>query len=194
MTWPWPKTSPNHGGLVYAQDEHHAHTSSGRLEETGHAGTQGPARSGWKGFVPINFRMATDRPHISVVQPHSPIRLGRGTGVQPPSACRLGRGSARRSSLPSPPPPASNLGTTHHPLEATELAGAEPGEGGGVRVGERAAAAAQCVHSAPTRASQPITLSQRALSPRATSAVNLDTSSATAPIRIHRQTTAAVPG
>ena len=35
---------------------------------------------------------------------------------------------------------------------------------------------------------------QRALSPRATSAVTPDTPSATAPTRIHRQTTAAVPG
>ena len=94
-----------------------------------------------------------------------------------------------------PPTPASNPGTTHHPLEAAELAGAESGEDGRVRVGEGVAAAAvRCVHSAPTRASQPITLSQRALSPRATSAVSPDTSNATAPTRIHRQTTAAVPG
>ena len=101
----------------------------------------------------------------------------------------------RAHTAPPPPPAAFNPGTTHHPLEAAELAGAEPGEGGGVRIGEgAAAAAARCVHSAPTRVSQPITLSQRALSPRATSAVNPDTSSATAPTRIHRQTTAAVPG
>ena len=95
-----------------------------------------------------------------------------------------------------PPPPGFQPGTTHHQLEAVELAGAEPGEGGGVRVGTgtAATAAVRCVHSAPTRASQPIILSQRALSPRATSAVNPDTSSATAPTRIHRQTTAAVPG
>ena len=79
--------------------------------------------------------------------------------------------------------------------EAAELAGAEPGENGGLWVGEGAAAAtARCVHSAPTRANQPITHSQRALSPRATSVVNPDTSSATAPTRTLRQTTAAVPG
>ena len=47
---------------------------------------------------------------------------------------------------------------------------------------------------APTRVNQPITHSQRALSPRATSVVNPDTSSATAPTRTLRQTTAAVPG
>ena len=46
---------------------------------------------------------------------------------------------------------------------------------------------------APTRVNQPITHSQRALSPRATSVVNPDTSSATAPTRTLRQTTAAVP-
>ena len=40
-------------------------------------------------------------PHISVVQPHSPTRLGRRAGVQPPSAHRLGQGSAHR---PFPPP------------------------------------------------------------------------------------------
>ena len=57
------------------------------------------------------------------------------TGVQPPSARKLGRGSAHRS----PPPPASNPGTTHHPLEAAELAEAEPGKDGVVRVGEVAA-------------------------------------------------------
>ena len=109
------------------------------------------------------------------------------------SPLRTEAGAAERAQLL--PPPASNPGTTHHPLEAAELAEAEPGDGRGVRVGEEAAAAAaQCVNSAPTRASQPITLSQRALSPRATSAVNPDTSSATAPTRIHRQATAAVPG
>ena len=50
------------------------------------------------------------------------------------------------------------------------------------------------VYSAPTRASQPITHPQRALSPRATSVVNPDTSSTTAPTRTLRQTTAVVPG
>ena len=48
---------------------------------------------------------------------HLPTRLGRRAGVQPPSAHRLGQGSAYR---PSPLPPASNPGTTHHPLEAAE--------------------------------------------------------------------------
>ena len=148
-------------------------------------------RSGWKGFVPINFRMASDRPHIPVVQPHSPIRMGWGTDVQPPSARRLGRGNAHRS----PPPPGFQPGHYTPPTRGRGAGRAEPGEDGGVRVREgAAAAAARCVHSAPTRASQPINLSQRALSPRATSVVNPDTSSATAPIRIHRQTTAAVPG
>ena len=28
---------------------------------------EGPTRSGWKGLAPVNFRMATDRPHIPVV-------------------------------------------------------------------------------------------------------------------------------
>ena len=110
---------------------------------------------------------------------------------------RTQAGAGERTS-PLPLPPASNPGTTHHPLEAAELAGAEPGEGRGVLVEEGAvavaAATARCVYSAPTRASQPITLSQRALSPRATNAINSDTSSATAPTRTNRQTTAAVPG
>ena len=47
---------------------------------------------------------------------------------------------------------------------------------------------------APTRVNQPITHSQRAFPPRATSVVNPDTSSAIAPTRTLRQTTAAVPG
>ena len=125
--------------------------------------------------------MAKDRPHNPVIQPHSPTRMVWGTGVPPPSAHRLGRGNAHRSF----PPPPYNPGTTLLPLEAAELAGAEPGEDGGVQVGEgaAAAAAARYVHSAPTRASQAITQSQRALSLRATSVVNPDTSSATAPTR-----------
>ena len=117
-----PKPAQTHGGLVYAQNEHHAHTASKKR-----AMQEGPTRSGWKGLVPVNFRMATDHPHIPVVQPHLPIQMGWGTG-------------------------------------------------------------------APTRVNQPITHSQRALSPRATSVVNPDTSSATAPTRTLRQTTAAVPG
>ena len=48
---------------------------------------------------------ATDRPHISLVQPHSPTRLGRRAGVQPPSAHRLGQGNAH------PPPPFPRLPT-----------------------------------------------------------------------------------
>ena len=106
-----PKPAQAHGGLIYAQNEHHAHTASKKR-----AMQEGPTRSGWKGLVPVNFRMATDRPHIPVVQPHSPIQMGWGTG-------------------------------------------------------------------APTRVNQPITHSQRALPPRATSVVNPDTSSATAPTR-----------
>ena len=117
-----PKPAQTHGGLVYAQNEHHAHTASKKR-----AMQEGPTRSGWKGLVPVNFPMATDRPHIPVVQPHSPIQMGWGTG-------------------------------------------------------------------APTRVNQPIIHSQRALPPRATSVVNPDTSSATAPTRTLRQTTAAVPG
>ena len=42
---------------------------------------QGPVRSGWEGFIPIIFPVTTDHPHLSVVQPHSPIRLGLGTGA-----------------------------------------------------------------------------------------------------------------
>ena len=96
---------------------------------------------------------------------------------------RTQAGAEERTPL-LPFPPASNPGTTLLPLEAAELAGAEPGEDGGVRVGEgAAAAAARCVHSAPRGASQLITHSQRALSPRATSVVNPDTSSATSPTR-----------
>ena len=119
---------------------------------------------------------------------------GGGPAYSPPPHTGWGRGAH----IAPPPPVASNPGTTHHPLEAAKLAGAEPGEGGGVLVEEgavaAAAAAARCVHYAPTRASQQITLSQRALSPRATSAVSSDTSNVTAPTRINRQTTAAVPG
>ena len=117
-----------------------------------------------------------------------------GVGDRRTASLRTQAGAGKCTPL-LPHPPASNPGTTHLPLEAAELAGAELGEDGGVRVGEGAtAAAARCVHSAPTRASQPIPLSQRALSLRATSVVNLDTSSAIASARIHRQTTAAVPG
>ena len=50
-------------------------------------------------------------PHISVVQPHSPTRLGRRAGVQPPSAHRLGQGSAHRPS-PFPRLPTRALHTT----------------------------------------------------------------------------------
>ena len=117
-----PKPAQTHGGLVYAQNEHHTHTASKKR-----AIQEGPTRSGWKGLVPVNFRIATDRPHIPVVQPHSPIQMGWGTG-------------------------------------------------------------------APTRVNQPITHSQHALPPSATSVVNPDTSSATAPTRTLRQTTATVPG
>ena len=119
---------------------------------------------------------------------------GGGPAYSPPPHTGWGR----RTHIPPPLPPASNPGTTHHPLEAAELAGAEPGEGGGVLLEEGAvavaAAAARCVHYALTRASQPATLLQRALSPRATSAVSSDTSNATAPTKIDRQTTTAVPG
>ena len=69
-----PKPAQTHGGLVYAQNEHHTHTASKKR-----AMQEGPTRSGWKGLVPINFRMATDHPHIPVVQPHSPIQMGWGT-------------------------------------------------------------------------------------------------------------------
>ena len=57
-----PKPAQTHGGLVYAQNEHHAHTASKKR-----AMQEGPTHSGWKGLVPVNFRMATDRPHIPVV-------------------------------------------------------------------------------------------------------------------------------
>ena len=51
----------------------HAHISSSRLEETGPSGAQGPARSGREGFISIHFCMATDCPHLSMVQSHPPI-------------------------------------------------------------------------------------------------------------------------
>ena len=140
-------------------------------------------------------------PHGNRPLPHlrgtAPLTNPAGAAGRRTAPLRTQAGAGERTS-PLPFPPVSNPGTIHHPLEAAELVGAEPGEGGGVLVEEgavaAAAAAARCVHSAPTRASQPITLSQRALSPRATSAVSSDTSSATAPTRINRQTTAAVPG
>ena len=135
-------------------------------------------------------------PHGNRPPPHlrgtAPLTNPAGVGDRRTAPLRTQAGAGERTPL-LPPPRASNPSTTHHPLEAAELAGAEPGEGRGVRVGEGAAAAARCVHSVPTRVSQPITLPQRALSPRATSAVNSDTSSATAPTRTHRQTTVAVP-
>ena len=118
---------------------------------------------------------------------------GGGPAYSPPPHAGWG-GGAHTAPPPSPPgfqpehctPPTRGRGAGR---------GRARGGRGGVRVGEgAAAAAARCVYSAPTRASQRITLSQRALSPRATSAVNPNTSRATAPTRIHRQTTAAVPG
>ena len=126
--------------------------------------------------------MATDRPHIPMIQPHSPTRMGWGTGVQPPSARRLGRGNAHRS---FPPPGLTTRALYSSHSRPRSWPGQSPGRTGGVRVGEgaAAAAAARCVHSAPTGASQLITHSQRALSPRATCVVNPDTSSATAPTK-----------
>ena len=43
-----PKPAQTHGGLVYAQNEHHAHTASKKR-----AMQEGPTRSGWKGLVPV---------------------------------------------------------------------------------------------------------------------------------------------
>ena len=114
MTWRWPKKAVQiHGGLVYAHDERHAHTSSGRLEETGLEGAQGPARSGWKGFVPNNLRMQETAPTSPWYSPTH--QSGWGTGVQPPSARRLGRGTARCSLCTNAGKPAN------HPFTACPL-------------------------------------------------------------------------
>ena len=148
---------------------------------------------GWKEAYQSISTWQQTAPHLRGT---APLTNPAGAAGRRTAPLRAQAGAGERTSLP-PLPPASNPGTTHPPLEAAELAGAEPGEGGGGagRGGSgAAAAAARCVHSAPTRASQRITLSQRALSPCATSAVNSYTSSATAPTRINRQTTAAVPG
>ena len=134
--------------------------------------------------------MATDHPP-SLRGTAPPTNLA-GAGDRRTSPFRTQAGAGERTP-PLPPPPVSNPGTTPHLPEAAELAGAEPGGAGGVRVGEGAAAAARCAQSAPTRASPPTTLLQRALPPRATSAANPDTSNTTAPTRINRQTTAAGP-
>ena len=115
---------------------------------------------------------------------------GRGPAHSPPPHAGWG-GGAHTARLPSP-----GFQPGHYtPLTEGRGAGRSRARGAvGVRIGEGAAvAAARCVHSAPTRASPPTTPSQRALSPRATSAAHPDTSSATAPTRINRQTTAAVP-
>ena len=53
---------------------------------------------------------------------------------------------AGKCTLPLPPPPVSNPGTTPHLPEATELAGTGPGGSWGGRIGEGAAAAAD-VHN-----------------------------------------------
>ena len=109
-----------------------------------------------------------------------------------PLRTQAGAGERTR---PLPPPPVSNPGTTPHLPEAAELAGARPGGAVGVRVEEGAAAVAvRCAQAAPMQASPPSTPLQLALSPRTTSTANLDTSSATVPTKINRQTTAAVPG
>ena len=119
---------------------------------------------------------------------------GGGPAYSPPPHTDWGRGA---HIAPSPPP---GFQPGHYTPPARGRGAGRGRARGGRRVlveeGAVAAAvtAARCVHYAPTRASQPITLSQRALSPRATSAVSSDTSSATAPTRINRQTTSAVPG
>ena len=129
MTWPWPNTSPN-SRRTGLRTERAPRTHQQRPpRRTGHAGAQGPARSGWKGLVPINFRIATDRPHIPVVQPHSPTWIRWGTDVQPPSARRLGRGNAHRS---SPPPPGFQPG---HYTPLTRGRGAGRGRARGGRAG-----------------------------------------------------------
>ena len=99
-------------------------------------------------------------PHGNRTPPHlrgtAPLTNPAGAAGRRTAPLRTQAGAGDRTS-PLPLPPASNPGTTHHSLEAAELAGAEPREGGGVLVEEgagAAAAAARCVQSAPTRASQ----------------------------------------
>ena len=131
-------------------------------------------------------------PHLRGTAPLTNL-AGAGGRRTVPLGTQAGAGK-RTLLLPPPRPPTRALHTTH--LRTRSWPGQSPEGAGGVRVGEgaaAAAAAARCVHSTPTRASQPIPLSQRALSPRATSAANPDTFSATAPTRIYRQTTTAVP-
>ena len=163
------------------------------------ASKNGPCRSSRTSALRVERTRTNQFSHSNRPPPHprgtAPFTNLDKVGDRRTAPLRTQAGAGERTPLLSPPP-ASNPGTTLLPLEAAELAGEEPGEDGRVRVGEGAAAAAedQCVHSAPTRASQQLTRSQRALSPRATSVANPDTSSATAPTRIHRQTTTAVPG
>ena len=117
--------------------------------------------------------------HSSTHQPS----WGGGTAYNPPPHVGWGGGAHTAPSSP----PLSNPGTTRHLPDATELAG-------GMRVGAGAAAATRCAQSTPTRASSPTISLMRALSPRAKRAANPDTSSATAPTGINRQTAVAVPG
>ena len=77
--------------------------------------------------------MATDRPHIPVVQPHSPTRMGWGTGVQPPSARRLGRGNAHHS-FPPPRLPTRALHSSHS--RPRSWPGQSPGRTGGCGKGK----------------------------------------------------------
>ena len=114
-------------------------------------------------------------------------------GYRRTASLRTQAGAGKRT-LPLLPPPVCNPGPIPPLPEAAELVGAEPGGGGGVRVGEGAAAAARYAQSAAMQESPPTTPLQRALSPRATCPANPNTFSATSPTRISRQTTAALPG
>ena len=80
-------------------------------------------------------RMYTNQlPHGNRPPPHlrgtAPLTNPAGAAGRLADPLRTQAGAGERTS-PLLLPPASNPGTTHHPLEAAELAGAEPGEGGG---------------------------------------------------------------
>ena len=121
--WIWPSHGPKpaqtYGGLVCTQDGRHPHTSSSSLEEMDHAGTQGPARSGRQGGVPINCHMATDRPTSPWSSPTHQPGWGGGPAYSLPPHTGWGRG-AHTAPPPSPgfqpghyTPPARGRGAVH---------------------------------------------------------------------------------
>ena len=148
----------------------------------------------WAGRTHTNPCPHGNRPPLSLGGTAPPTNLAGAENLRT-VPLRTQAGAGERTPL-LPPSPVSNPNTTPRLPGAAKLAGAGPGGGEEVRIGAglaAAAAAARCAQSAPTRASLPTTPLQRALLPRATSAANPDTFSATAPTRINRQTTAAVP-